>query len=457
VSAPAIPPTPLPGGGPRTVTSSTPPPVSTAPANLPGGSEVYRIEKDDYARKVWSNGQDIVYTIAFDAAGLPLVGTGNKGKIFRIDSDRSSTLLLNALPTQITGLYNAPKGRLYAVTGNIGKVYQLGPELEKQGTYESDPLDASFFSYWGRLGFKSTGQVHFEARSGNLERPQKTWSPWSTVDQGAGWRVAAPPARFLQYKATLSGADAILSEVEIAYQGKNVAPSVDDIEITPPNYKFPAPPVGVTASSTITLPPMGQRRRPAAPSADSSSSQTLTLSKGFMGARWAASDPNNDDLAFKVEIRGSKEKEWKLLRDKVKERYLSWDSATLPDGEYLIQITATDAPGNIPAAALSASLVSDPFLIDNTPPQITGLTGTRTGGKLQVRFKAKDVLSLIDKAEYSIDGHDWTLAAPTTRLTDANELTYDISIEGESGGEHTVAVRVTDEFDNQSVEKVVIR
>ena len=93
-----------------------------------------------------------MYALAFDAQGRLLAGTGNRGNLYRIDSDYSYTRLLNVEPTQITGLLRAPDGRLYAVTGNIGKVIAIGPELEPSGTFESDVLDAGGFSYWGRVG-----------------------------------------------------------------------------------------------------------------------------------------------------------------------------------------------------------------------------------------------------------------------------------------------------------------
>ena len=73
------------------------------------------------------------------------------------------------------------------------------------------------------------------------------------------------------------------------------------------------------------------------------------------------------------------ETEWKLLKDKVAEKYYSWDSTAFPDGEYRLRITASDAPGNPPAEALTARLESDPFIIDNTPPEITGLAASRNG------------------------------------------------------------------------------
>ncbi len=63
-------------------------------------------------------------------------------------------------------------------------------------------------------------------------------------------------------------------------------------------------------------------------------------------------------------------------------------------------------------------------MIDNTPPRITGLAATRSGNKLEVRWHAADALNNIAKAEYSLDGGDWTVVAPTTKLSDSMELDY---------------------------------
>ena len=182
----------------------------------------------------------------------------------------------------------------------------------------------------------------------------------------------------------------------------------------------------------------------------------MQYAKGYIGARWSASDPNGDAMVYTVEIRGTGETEWKLLKDKVAEKYLSWDSTAFPDGEYRVRVTASDAPGNPPSEALTSQMVGSPFWIDNTPPKITGLSATRAGGKLQVKWHAADALNQLVKAEYSVDGSDWMVAAPVTRLSDALELDYELTLEA-GAGEHTVAVRVEDDYGNVGVEKVVVR
>ena len=192
-------------------------------------------------------------------------------------------------------------------------------------------LDAGSFSYWGRISYRGKGSISVWTRSGNLNRPESNWSPWARLapdsesealcDSCGGGRSASPAARFFQYKVELSGGtSASLPEVsyaEIAYLPKNVAPQVEDIDIAPANYRFPAPVLSVTGSNSITLPPIGQSRRSSTAGIELAISQTLNYAKGYISARWAASDENGDSLVYKVEIRGVKETEWKLLKDGV--------------------------------------------------------------------------------------------------------------------------------------------
>ncbi len=405
---------------------------------------------------MWSNSQDVVYALAFDKNGRAIVGTGNHGAIYRIDSDHSYTRLLSLAPTQVTAFCASADGRIIAVTGNIGKIVAIGPELESSGTLESDVLDAGAFSYWGRLSTegKNTSSIAFETRSGNLNRPQKNWSEWAKLNSG---RVASPSARFLQYRATITGS-AELSEVDVAYLMKNVAPVVEEVEVTPANYKFPAPAAPATAANpTLTLPPLGKNRpAPSVASSESGSTPAMTWSKGMIGARWLAGDDNGDSLTYKIEIRGVNESSWKLLHDKIREHYYSWDSTAFPDGKYVVRVTASDAPSNPPDQAMTGSIESDPFMIDNTPPEITGLAASNAGSKVEVRFHAKDALCNIGKAEYSVNGGDWILVEPVNRLTDSIEEDYRVSID-RAQGENTIAVRVSDEYENQSVAKIVVK
>jgi hypothetical protein len=447
--------------------AATAPPPAIGVSAQAAGSEIYRIAPDGEPRLLWSNNTATVYSLALDAQGALLAGAGSEGVLYRIDSPHSFTTLVSAEPQQITALAAAPGGAILAATANPGLVYRLGPGIEKSGSIESEVLDAGAFSYWGRLRHEADlngGRVRIETRSGNLEDPNRNWSPWQEVPAG-GERVASPPARFLQYRATLEGSPAGASPrlrlVEAAYQAKNLAPVIEKIEITPANYRFPAAGASLTASKNLTLPALGQAQRrsqsASQPTATESSSVTMNYEKGWLGVRWRALDPNNDGLEARIEIRGEGEREWKLLKDELRESRYSWDSTAFADGRYRLRVTLSDKPDNYPGRELAAQAESSEFLVDNTPPEILDLNARAEGGKILVRFRIRDALSALQYAEVSVNGGAWVDAEPTTRITDSLQHDYEVTLPKQAGNEFAIAVRAADERDNVAVRKVMLR
>jgi sugar lactone lactonase YvrE len=458
-------------GAPRT---GTPPPslgpaVGTIAAAVSGGSEVYRLDKEGVADRIWNSPSELIYALSFDSSGKPLLGSGNKGVIYRIDSDQLSTELLTAAPTQVTAFLQGKGGIVYAATGNVGNLYAIGPSLAKSGTLESEVLDANGFAYWGKAHLTSKiegGSSMLETRSGNLNNPENGWSSWSKVPLSElGGAITSPPARFLQYRLTLDCSDAIgreslpeVSAVSIPYLPKNLAPKVQAVEIAPFNYRE-APSTSSlersvsTAGSpmTLSLPAVGQRKSATSLlSLESGGGATLQYSKGFVTVRWSAVDPNGDSLLFRVELREKNASQWQLLKDKLQDRFYAFDSTAWPDAQYVVRVSASDSPSNTPSAALTSSMESDPFTVDNTAPEILDLTRAADGNGSRVTFTAKDARSWIDRAEYSVNGTDWTLLEPLGKVTDSQVLKYDFT--APSGG--AIAVRAFDENDNVIVKQV---
>jgi hypothetical protein len=73
---------------------------------------------------------------------------------------------------------------------------------------------------------------------------------------------------------------------------------------------------------------------------------------------------------------------------------------------------------------------------------------------------ARDATSSIDRAQYSVDGGDWIIVMPKNGISDAPEERYEFSISlpgSTARGEHTVAVRAYDRFENVGSAKTTIR
>jgi hypothetical protein len=183
-----------------------------------------------------------------------------------------------------------------------------------------------------------------------------------------------------------------------------------------------------------------------------------TLQKGYQTVVWTAHDDNDDELRYAVYFRGENEHEWKLLKDKLEQKFYSWDTTTLPDGAYYLKIVATDAPSNPPALALKTERESERFEVDNTPPVIEPVKAvpyidspskSYSSRGVAISFTVRDGTSSIERAQYSLDGGDWILVAPNGGISDATEERYEFKLDsGLSLGEHTIAVRAFDRFEN---------
>jgi hypothetical protein len=155
-----------------------------------------------------------------------------------------------------------------------------------------------------------------------------------------------------------------------------------------------------------------------------------------------------------VYYRAENESAWRLLKDKVTQRYYSWDTTTITDGAYYLKIVASDLPSNPPSMALSGELTSDRFEIENTAPRIENLRAEAATGGAKITFDGVSASIAIDHARYSVDAGEWFVAFPVGLLSDSPRESYSFNMSGLAPGEHTVAVQIADRFDNVSVAKV---
>jgi WD40 repeat protein len=443
-----------PGQAPTT-TSTVPIGAFPAPGgSTSGGSDVYKIAADGSPTRLWTSHEDIVYALAFDSHDKLLAGTGNRGHVFEIASQDEFVDLLKAPASQVTGFAKAPGGGLYASSSNLGKIFLLGPSPEDEGSYESDVFDAKIFSRWGRVDFRGAGNIDLLARSGNVDNPDRNWSPWKQVDLSKGAEMGIPAARYAQWKVVLHADNKkpVMNSVTLNYLPKNVAPEIEDVSVqVGVRYqavaKSPGSNLGSDSSSSS-----GNRFDSPVPSSHD---------RDAIGVKWSAHDENDDQLVYSVYYRGEGETRWLLLKDNVFDKAYSFDASLLPDGGYTIKVVASDAPSHSPGEALSASRESRRFEVDTTPPRIENLAAALEGAQIHVRFRAEDGFSTIKRAEFSVDAGEWQYLEPLGQISDAKIEDYDFkvtpAIEKDAASEHVVVVRVYDKYENMAAAKTVVK
>jgi hypothetical protein len=454
-------------------------------------SSIYRLSPEGAPDELWASRDDVVYSLGFASDGRVLAGTGNNGALLAIDGHGVFAQLAKAGSAQITGIARNAAGKVFLCTANPGKVFSVGPEYEPEGTFESRSFDAQLFSQWGRLDWwgpqpapatatsvKSSAnsgepRLEFFVRSGNTEDPGKEWSRWFGPYSKPGSAVEAPPARFLQWKAVIHDGrpgDGI-NWVNVAYLPRNVAPVIDAIVLEDPGVRAQ----GTTIISSGQAPSIVLKMPPTPNTPNLFIAQTTTplkfeqppqgfREKGYQSVLWSAHDDNDDELRYSVYYRGENEHSWKLLKDKLDQKFYSWDTTTLADGAYYLKIVATDSASNPAAVALETERESERFEVDNTSPVIEHLDANPTAppnanyssASVTVKFTARDTVSSIDRSQYSLDGSDWSLLAPAGNVSDSTVETYEFTLNHLTAGEHTIAVRAYDRFENVGAAKIVV-
>ncbi len=256
-------------------------------------------------------------------------------------------------------------------------------------------------------------QVSLAVRSGNTQMPDDTWSAWSVEHTDAAKAAAdCPPGRFLQYRVTLKTANPrltpVVRSVAVRYLTANQPPQIT---------KFTVPHVEEGDGKKVV--------------------DKLKLT-------WAANDPNQDDLAYRLSFRKEGWKSWVTLREDVTAAELEWDVTSVPEGIYRVQLEASDRRSNLPQEALAATMVSEPFAVDRTPPRVDARLLGVEALSARIEARAADTIGPLVSAAYSLDSDKWINVFPADGLFDSTKEELEIKLSKLAAGMHVLVIRVTD-------------
>ncbi len=377
--------------------------------------------------------------------------------------------MLSVLPAeQVTALVRTPGGGAALATSNPGKLHSIEAAAGPRGTFTSKVKDTETVSAWGRLRWEAEipggAEVQVQSRSGNTATPDSTWTEWSApYAHKDGDPVTNERARFLQIRVTMSGKEGAapaLDSVTAAYLQRNLRPQVQSITVHAPGEVFQKP-LSISGETEILgLEGGPSLDRPGAAAARANMPPATSYSRklfqrGIQTFSWKADDPNGDTLVYDVAYRAVADRAFRPLRKGLTEAVLAWDTSTVPNGRYVIRVTASDSPSNPAALALSGDKESLPFEVDNTPPVVTVTLLSRTPAR--VRAVVRDDASAIRRAEYSIDGGRWEEVPPVDGINDSREETYEVTLGALAGaGPHIVVVRASDSLGNVASARVEV-
>lgn len=497
---PGIPRRPRPGhptlgpGGPSRIPGMPTP--GGPPMGDHQGNAIYKITPDGFVSEVFRESV-MILRIVEDPTPHPgsrlLVATGNEGKLYRVDPAGGETTIIAHLESQqIPALLREADGNILAATANPATLARVMPGFAAEGTFTSIVLDATQISRFGAI--KLTGvvpkgtSVGVQTRTGNVEDPDAgPWSAWSEAQviqhqpdakplAPFELRIKSPNARFLQYRLVLKGDSKdtpVMHRVEMSYLMPNLRPTVATIHATYGDESEAGPPPsgpnvpGLGGGSRAR----GMMRGPMMPGVQRGSGGSGGAFGGGGGAQpghaeepepqptmdieWEASDPNNDHLRYTLEYQPAGSKAWVLIAKDLDQPSFEWQTRRVPDGRYLLRVTASDEPDNTADTALTAVRVSDPVVIDNAPPAIENLKVAVEKNAATITGVAKDAISSIQTVHFGLDSTEhWKPVKPDSGIFDSTNEAFTLKLTDLSPGPHVVTIRAVDSRGNPKYEAV---
>ncbi len=374
-----------------------------------GRGSLIEILPDSTAETIWSSNNECIFGLAVRGQHV-LFSTDSNGRIFDIVAGRNAqnvTLVTETHESLATRLL-LEGSDLYVATSNIAKLLRVESAVATEGSYESPVKDTKFISRWGVVAWRGEmpagTSLEFFTRSGNSERPDQTWSDWAgPYGNSHGSPVTSPAARYVQWKAVLhatGGNSPTLHDVTVSYLNQNLPPQIRSLNVSTAGER--TNPAGSSSSggATISVSAQGASFGLTGPSGGPIVKTPVTLS-------WQADDPNSDTLVYSLYVKGTDEQDWHLVKDKLHQTNFTIEASTMPDGKYVAKLEVSDEESNPPEMARKSEMLSAPFWVDNTPPQVRVVRKNVTAGVAEITFEAEDSTSPLRGAEMSVDGKDW--------------------------------------------------
>ena len=426
--------------------STNPPGPAASPRIKVGKGALLRLEPDGRSEELLKRGDTHFVSLAVDDAGRPFAGTAAEGRVYTVDENHTSALLADTDERQIGAISLHGKTR-YIVGSDPAVFHEIRGTGGADATWTSKVLDAGIRASFGRLFWRSEGNVELSTRSGNSGSPDATWSDWS-APIGAPAKTSTPPGRFVQVRARFAkDANAMIREIELPFVTDNVRAVITSIE---------AKPKGGTSTTTSAS---------ATPSTTTSTTVSLPSTGGDVpthvtGIRltWRVDNPDSDTLRYRVQFRFDGHSAWRDLgkiEDVLSKNELDWDTSSLPEGTYRVRVEATDELSNPPDRITRHSLESGPIVVDNTPPVFRTLTAQ---GR-HLRADIVDGVGPIARVDFALDGRtEWRPLLPKDGVFDEPSEQIDVDLGPLlTPGSHLVAVRAFDRAGNFVVRDIELK
>ena len=397
---------------------------TTGTKQKPGKGQLVRFDTQGRPEKMLSSTEFHYMSLATDDKGQPFVGTGAEGRVYTVDENHITQLVLDTDERQVGALVMSGATQV-VVSSDPLVVHRVTGHGGADSVWTSKVLDCGLHARFGQLSWHGAG-AELSTRTGNTLTPDVTWSAWSPGLTGPN-KVTSPAGRYVQVRARLRDANANVSEVVLPFVTDNLRPVMMEVSALQKGV--------LSRDSKDALAPSGGE---------------LPKHEAIVKVTWRVDNPDQDTLRFRLYFKKEGTTVWRdVLRvdESLTKNEYEWDTLALPEGKYRVRVEASDELVNPPEQTQRHDLTSESFIVDHTPPQIRELS--LQGRRLKAHVV--DGVSPIARVEISVDGkNEWRPLGAADGVFDTPDETVDADVSTiVPKGSHLIAVRAYDLAGNQ--------
>ncbi len=374
---------------------------------------VYLIGKEYRIDRLATLKNEHIMDARVDADGRVYLATGPNGRVYMVRANGDERELWTVQELEYVNatavLMQDGSPRAFLAAGHEAVAFLRNEKQGRSGSFKTKPYSAGRPASWGALSWRGAG-VKVYTRNGHSPKADSSWTKWVERKNGVALAGAAKAWSFAQIRIDMTG-KAEFYGFSWRFAEKNQRPEIKSLTV-------------------------GERE--------------LVKSGAQRPITWEASDPNGDKLEYRLAIKEESAAAWQEVSGSspITEAKFSLPVGQLPDGRYLLRLTASDAPANYEAPLIS-SRISPLFIINNGRPEIRDMAFDPATGRLTARVV--DKLSIISELAIAVDGGDWKSISSADGILDEKEEEVKLILPGIAKGSHNVALKAVTEAGGETV------
>lgn len=348
-------------------------------------SIVYKSDINFNTNIILAEFKGIIYSMGILDRSL-ILSIGELGHLYSLKMDE--LFKVHEIDDLMITIFSSYKDGLIGLSSHKGTLYKITKNVKGKGVYTTEPIFFKNPVRFARIETNKKGDIRTFYRVSNNKIIDTIPANWKRYSKSS--ITGENPSTYMQIKYILGYRSKIYG-YSLYYRERNNPPVIDSFVLSPPGVVYPdgkiiSYPRVVPKIKKTRLKKSGFNLNPRAKDAENHKRSITVYAK----------DKDTDPIFYTIFLNSKYFKKKYLLIEHDTLFSFVIETDKYPDGTYTLYIKTEDSEG------ISDSLETEPFIIDNNPPDINIISAKKGGLKATIT----DTVGVYS-IRYTIDGTEW--------------------------------------------------